>query len=127
MTVRRSPTWDDREATNNNQAGSETNTELTAAQVAFLSALTTLGVRLFTAAPGGEEFPVRRANQGDQQGRGSTGKATLAADVRVSFRARGRVRLGVGRSRVELSPYDALELAGRLELAALHAEQAGAA
>jgi hypothetical protein len=69
------------------------------------------------------------ANQGDQQGSGSTGKATLAADVLVAVHTRGRVRFGLGRSRVELSPspHDALELAGRLELAALHAEQAGAA
>ena len=61
VTVRRPPTWDDRGATNNDQAGSETNTELTTAQVAFLIALTTLGARLFTAAPGGQEFTGRPA------------------------------------------------------------------
>jgi hypothetical protein len=66
----------DRTATSD-QAGSETNTELTAAQVAFLSALTTLGVRLFTAAPGGEEFTGRPAawQQLDPAGNGDRVRA----------------------------------------------------
>jgi hypothetical protein len=48
-------------APSNGRAGSGTNSELSAAQVEFLSALTTLGARLFTAAPGGKEFTGRPA------------------------------------------------------------------
>lgn len=44
-------------------------------------------------------------------------------EVRVAVRSVGTVTVRVGKSRAELSPADAIELAGRLERAAEMAEE----